>query len=81
MTPILWDRILQVARWTPSPHNTQLLEAAIIGRYRSGSIILDRSRTLPDEDVTGNFIQCAMGMFLEALGIVAAANEGYKLIP
>lgn len=33
---------------------------------------------LPDEDITGHFLQCAMGMFVESAGI-AAANAGYSL--
>jgi len=33
---------------------------------------------LPDEDITGHFLQCAMGMFIESMRI-AAANAGYSL--
>ena len=33
---------------------------------------------LPDEDTTGHFLRCAMGMFLESLRIVSA-NMSFKL--
>jgi hypothetical protein len=39
---------------------------------------MERARTLPDEDTTGHFLRCAMGMFLEALRIISA-NAGLAL--
>jgi hypothetical protein len=33
---------------------------------------METARTLPDEDTTGHFLRCAMGMFLESLRIIAA---------
>jgi hypothetical protein len=39
---------------------------------------MEVARTLPDEDTTGHFLICAMGMFLESLRI-AAANAGFVL--
>jgi hypothetical protein len=39
---------------------------------------MERARTLPDEDTTGHFLRCAMGMFLESLRIISA-NNGFSL--
>jgi hypothetical protein len=39
---------------------------------------MEVARTLPDEDTTGHFLRCAMGMFLESLRIVSA-NAGFRL--
>ncbi|HTC89567.1 MAG TPA: hypothetical protein VK686_14770 [Bryobacteraceae bacterium] len=39
---------------------------------------MERARTLPDEDVTGHFLRCAMGMFLESMRIISA-NSGLTL--
>jgi hypothetical protein len=39
---------------------------------------MQRDRMLPNEDTTGHFIRCAMGMFLESLRLLAA-NAGFAL--
>ena len=41
-------------------------------------LFIDSQRTLPKEDITGSFIILTMGMFIEALRLLAAA-EGYRL--
>ena len=71
---MLWHKILETARYTPSPHNVQPWKIRIIDESKA-ELFIDQSRTLPEEDVTGCFILCAMGMFLEALRTVTL-NEG-----
>lgn len=39
---------------------------------------MEVARTLPDEDITGHFLRCAMGLFLESLCIISA-NAGFTL--
>lgn len=73
----VWEPILQVALRTPSPHNTQPWRVRIISDRRA-TLFMDVARTLPDEDTTGHFLLCAMGMFLESLRIVSA-NAGHTL--
>ena len=41
-------------------------------------LFMETARTLPDEDTTGHFLRCAMGMFLESLRIISA-NAGLAL--
>ena len=39
---------------------------------------MEAARMLPDEDTTGHFLRCAMGLFLEAVKLLSA-NAGFKL--
>jgi len=72
-----WEEIVRVALRTPSPHNTQPWRVRILDERRA-SLFMEAARMLPDEDITGQFLRCAMGLFLEALRI-AAANAGFTL--
>lgn len=72
----LWEEVLDIARLTPSPHNTQPWKARIEDDRRA-TICLDHRRALPKEDATGCFILCAMGSFVEAIRL-AAANRGHR---
>jgi nitroreductase len=72
-----WEPIIQTALRTPSPHNTQPWRLRIRDDRRA-TLFMERARTLPDEDTTGHFLRCAMGMFLESLRIVSA-NAGLTL--
>ena len=72
-----WGSILGMAIHTPSPHNTQPWRV-LIHDERTATLYMERARMLPDEDITGHFLQCAMGMFIESVRIVAA-NAGYSL--
>jgi len=70
-----WHTLIQAALRCPSPHNTQPWRIKI----RDGAhatLFMERARTLPDEDVTGQFLRCAMGLFLESLSLLAA-NANY----
>ena len=75
--PHLWNELLTVARWAPSPHNTQPWLLRPTGDS-SADLFMLRSRRLPDEDTTGCFLICAMGIFIEALRI-AASNRALRL--
>jgi hypothetical protein len=72
-----WRELLDIARWAPSPHNTQpwLLRPRTHDR---ADLFMVRARRLPDEDATGCFLICGMGLFIEALRI-AAANRNLRL--
>jgi hypothetical protein len=72
-----WETILQVALRTPSPHNTQPWRVKIREELRA-TLFMERARMLPDEDITGQFLRCAMGLFVETLRH-AAANAGFLL--
>lgn len=69
-----WEPIIKTALLTPSPHNTQPWRLRIMDD-RHAMLFMERARTLPDEDITGHFLRCAMGMFLESLRIISA-NAG-----
>jgi len=73
-----WRELLSIARWTPSPHNTQPWRVRILDASRA-RVLLDHRRALPKEDLTGCFIYCAMGSFLESLRLLAA-NRGLRLV-
>jgi len=73
----VWEELLKTAVLTPSPHNTQPWRLRI-SDDRHATLYMDRDRTLPDEDITGHFVRCAMGMFLESLRIISA-NSGMTL--
>lgn len=72
-----WEPIVKTALRTPSPHNTQPWRLQIRDD-RHATLFMETARTLPDEDTTGHFLRCAMGMFLEALRIISA-NAGLAL--
>jgi len=72
-----WPEILELARWTPSPHNTQPWKVRQLDERRI-EVWLDPARALPDEDVTGCFVLAALAMYVEALRILAA-NRGLGL--
>jgi hypothetical protein len=73
----LWKNLISTAVHAPSPHNVQPWRIRILNETEA-DLFIDNSRTLPKEDVTGSFIILTMGLFLEALSIVAA-NRGLKL--
>jgi hypothetical protein len=73
----LWEPIIRAALRTPSPHNTQPWRLRIVDA-RHATLFMERARMLPDEDVTGHFLRCAMGMFLESLRLLSA-NAGFLL--
>jgi nitroreductase len=69
----LWQAILALARHSPSPHNVQPWRIQLTSSHRA-ELFIDGGRTLPNEDTTGAFLLSAMGMFIEAIDLLAAAH-------
>lgn len=72
-----WLSLLETAVRTPSPHNVQPWRLRVLDE-READLFIERGRTLPKEDTTGSFIILTMGMFVEALNLLAA-NRGLLL--
>jgi nitroreductase len=70
----LWREILSIARHAPSPHNVQPWRVKICST-QDAELLIDGQRTLPKEDFTGSFLLSAMGMFLEAIDLLAAPHR------
>ncbi|MFC5742978.1 hypothetical protein [Dyella tabacisoli] len=66
----LWHSILSIARHAPSPHNVQPWRVQLISSHRA-ELFIDGIRTLPNEDTQGSFLISAMGMFIEAIDLLA----------
>ncbi|HKX84990.1 MAG TPA: hypothetical protein VJL58_12280 [Pyrinomonadaceae bacterium] len=66
----IWHELLKIAVNAPSPHNVQPWRLKIINEAEA-ELYIDSTRTLPKEDVTGSFIILTMGLFIEALAILA----------
>ena len=73
----IWKTLLETAVYTPSPHNVQPWRLRIVSDD-SADLLIEKQRTLPKEDPTGSFIILTMGLFIEALTILAA-NRSLKL--
>src|SRR5688572_24304209 len=67
----MWKSLLETAIHAPSPHNVQPWRARIHSDSEA-DLFIEKRRTLPKEDVTGSFIILTMGLFIEALRILAA---------
>lgn len=70
----VWRTLLETAVHIPSPHNVQPWRVKIIDE-ENAELYIDSTRTLPKEDITGSFIISTMGMFIEALDILAGHNS------
>jgi hypothetical protein len=69
----VWPRLLDAASWAPSPHNTQ----PWLVHPRSDTVAelyVPAGRTLPYTDASGAFATNALGIFVEALDVAAAAE-------
>jgi hypothetical protein len=73
----VWKTLLETAIHAPSPHNVQPWRVRILSDDRA-DLLIEKRRTLPKEDPTGSFIILTMGLFIEALAILAA-NRSLKL--
>ena len=73
----VWKTLLETAIHAPSPHNVQPWRVRILSEDRA-DLLIEKRRTLPREDTTGSFIILTMGLFIEALTILAA-NRALKL--
>jgi nitroreductase len=67
----VWQTLLDTAIHAPSPHNVQPWRVRIIDD-NDADLLIEKRRTLPKEDPTGSFIILTMGLFIEALKILAA---------
>ncbi len=77
----VWKTLLETAVYAPSPHNVQPWRLRIVSD-ESADLLIEKRRTLPKEDPTGSFIILTMGLFIEALTILAAnrsLNLSYQL--
>jgi hypothetical protein len=83
----VWKMLLETAVHAPSPHNVQPWRVRIVSDAADPSaittpiradLLIEKRRTLPQEDPTGSFIILTMGLFIEALTILAA-NRSLKL--
>jgi hypothetical protein len=70
----VWKKLLETARHAPSPHNVQPWRLRILSE-ETAELLIQNNRTLPKEDTTGSFIILSMGLFIEALTILAANNS------
>jgi hypothetical protein len=73
----VWKTLLETAIHAPSPHNVQPWRVRIHSDD-CADLLIEKRRTLPKEDPTGSFIILTMGLFIEALSILAA-NRAFKL--
>ncbi|HEY0003190.1 MAG TPA: hypothetical protein VGB17_00170 [Pyrinomonadaceae bacterium] len=73
----MWKTLLETAVHAPSPHNVQPWRVKILNASRA-DLFIEKRRTLPKEDVTGSFIILTMGLFIEALAILAS-NRSHSL--
>jgi hypothetical protein len=71
---VVWKTLLETAVYAPSPHNVQPWRVRILSD-QTAELLIEKRRTLPKEDPTGSFIILSMGLFIEALTIVAANNS------
>jgi len=68
-----WDAILDLARWYPSPHNSQPLRVRVRDA-RTADLAYDLDRGLPAEPLGGAFGHVCAGVFVEAVAVAAAAR-------
>jgi hypothetical protein len=73
----VWKKLLETAVYAPSPHNVQPWRLRILSD-ETAELLIEKRRTLPKEDPTGSFIILSMGLFVEALTIVAE-NSALKI--
>jgi len=73
----VWRTLLETARYAPSPHNVQPWRLRLLSDH-TADLFIEKHRTLPKEDLTGSFIILSMGIFIEALSVVAE-NSSLKL--
>src|SRR5688572_4308436 len=80
----VWNKLLETAVHAPSPHNVQpwririisdALDTSSITSPLQADLLIEKHRTLPKEDPTGSFIILTMGLFIEALSILAASRS------
>jgi hypothetical protein len=68
-----WAQLVEAASSAPSPHNTQPWEVTVVSDTEA-ELYVPADRTLPHTDAAGAFMTCALGIFVEALDVAAAAS-------
>jgi hypothetical protein len=68
-----WERISRLARFAPTPHNTQPLRLRPTSSDRADVVLLP-SRLLPVEDRENRYVYAAIGVFAVAIELAARAN-------
>lgn len=68
-----WHDIIEEARWYPSPHNSQPIKIKILSD-RAAEVFYDLDLGLPAENYGIPFGHVCVGVFLEALSVVAEAK-------
>jgi hypothetical protein len=69
-----WTRLVERAAWAPSPHNTQPWLVHPLSADEA-ELYVPVERTLPHTDRDGAFMTSALGIFVEALDVAAAAED------
>ena len=69
----VWERISELARLAPTPHNTQPYRLRPVSEVEA-EIVLLPSRLLPVEDRGNRYVYAALGIFAEALVLAARAH-------
>jgi nitroreductase len=73
----IWRQIGDIAAQSPSTHNTQAWRVRVESD-RAAALFYERERTLPAEDINGDFNMINMGIFTRGLEI-GAATHGRRL--
>lgn len=68
-----WPKLVELASWAPSPHNTQPWAVRILSDDEA-ELLVPAERTLPHTDPDGAFMTCAIGILVEALDVAAGAD-------
>jgi nitroreductase len=74
---VRWDALAELARWAPTPHNTQPFRIVPKSAERAELVLLTE-RLLPREDHGNLYVTSAFGTFARALEL-AARHHGVEL--
>src|SRR5919201_5186143 len=70
----MWNELIDLARWAPSPHNIQPWRMRIVSKSEA-HVLYDPARLLPETDPTGRFSVVGLGILLETLTISARGQD------
>src|SRR5436189_6224284 len=69
----IWNKLLEYARWCPSPHNVQPWKVKVISETEA-QLFYEPKRVPIVVDGTAAFTIAGMAMFIECMNISAQAN-------
>ena len=75
--PSIWEKLLNYAKWTASPHNIQPWKLKIKSE-KEADLLCDPSRLIPGLDTSGAFTIAGFAMFVDNLDI-AAREDGFQV--